>query len=164
MGERPILKIRKTTFEKSLEVTSFVLVGLMLFLSIYAWSELPDKIPVHFNFYGEPDRWGGKGSILIMPIIGFFVVKVTFFLGKAPHMFNYPVKVTKENAARLYLESRRMLILVNFELAIMLTLLHLDTILQAYEKTGIGSWVTPLLLVLILATISLTIYRMFQLK
>lgn len=164
MGERPVLKIPKTKFEKSLEMITFSFVGLMLFLSIYVWGDLPDKIPTHFNFFGKPDRWGGKESILIMPIVGFFVVKLTFLLSKAPHMLNYPVKVTEENAPRLYLESRRVFVFVNFQIALMLTVLHVDTILKAYEKGGIGSWVTPTLLVLMLGTIAITIYRMFRLK
>lgn len=164
MSERPIIKIPKTPFEKTLDVISFVLVGFMFILSIYAWSDLPDKIPVHFNFWGEADRWGGKASILIWPIIGLFLVKITFFISKAPHMHNYPVKVTKENATRLYAESKRLLVFINFLIASMLTLSHLDIVLKAYEKAGLGGWVMPTFLSLIFATMGVSIYRMVKFK
>lgn len=36
------------------------------------WRSLPDKIPVHFGFNGQPDRWTGKGwelaILILMPL------------------------------------------------------------------------------------------------
>lgn len=164
MSERPVLNIPKTRLEKSLQIVSFVLVGFMLFLSIFVWDELPDKIPVHFTAFGESDRWGGKASIFILPLIGFFVVKLTFLLSKVPHRLNYPVKITEENALKIYLESRRMLIFINFEIATMLALTHADIVLKAYEKTGLGNWIMPTFLILLFGTIGISIYRMMKLK
>lgn len=164
MSKRPVLEIPKTQLEKSLHIFSFILVGLMLLLSILSWNDLPDKIPIHFNIFGDADRWGGKASILILPIVGFFVFKLTFLLGKAPHMLNYPVKITKENAARVYLEARRMLVLINFEISMMLTFLHVDIVLNVYKKMGFGSWMMPVFFILLFGTIGISIYRIVKLK
>ncbi|MHC5596804.1 MAG: DUF1648 domain-containing protein [Nostoc sp.] len=48
------------------------LVGLVgLFgIAIYAWSTLPDTIPVHFGFDGQANGWGSKKVLWLLPIIG----------------------------------------------------------------------------------------------
>lgn len=42
---------------------------MTLFYLAAVYKELPSKIPVHFNFWGQPDRYGNKMEILILPII-----------------------------------------------------------------------------------------------
>lgn len=42
---------------------------LPLVISIFAFSLLPEQIPVHFNLAGEVDRWGSRLEIFILPIL-----------------------------------------------------------------------------------------------
>ncbi|PWA11175.1 hypothetical protein DCC39_09380 [Pueribacillus theae] len=164
MSERPVLKIPKTRLEKVLEVVSVMLIGFMFFQVFFYWSGLPNRIPIHFNARGEADGWGGKESILVLPIIGLFLFKIMFFLSKAPHIYNYPVKVTEENAPKLYLEARRMMILLNFESTLLLTSLHWETVRSAFGKDGLGAWGLPVFLLLIFGTMAISIFRMFRLR
>lgn len=164
MSERPVLKIPKTRLEKLLEVISIIFIGFMFFQVFYYWSDLPNRIPIHFNAKGEADGWGGKESILVLPIIGLFLFKMMFFLSKAPHIYNYPVKVTEENAPRLYLEARRMMILLNFECTLLFASLHWETVRIAFGKAGLGAWGLPVFLILIFGTMGISIYRMFRLR
>ena len=42
---------------------------MTLFYLAAVYKELPSKIPMHFNFWGQPDRYGNKIEIMILPII-----------------------------------------------------------------------------------------------
>ena len=42
---------------------------LPLVISIFAFSLLPEQIPVHFNLAGEVDRWGSRLEIFILPVL-----------------------------------------------------------------------------------------------
>jgi uncharacterized membrane protein len=40
---------------------------LMILGNVMAWPHLGDRIPIHWNFKGEVDSWGGKGMIWLLP-------------------------------------------------------------------------------------------------
>jgi uncharacterized membrane protein len=41
-----------------------------LALSIACWNSVPDRIPVHWNLHGEPDRYGSRlEGLLVMPAL-----------------------------------------------------------------------------------------------
>ena len=69
---------------------------------ISIWGNIPDKIPSHYNAAGVVDSYGGKGSILIMPIVGaglyIMMTVVSFF----PSVWNTPVKITEKNYLFVY--------------------------------------------------------------
>lgn len=52
-----------------------MLIGMVLILVLsyvvtaMVYSELPDKVPMHWNIKGEIDRWGGRESVWILPTI-----------------------------------------------------------------------------------------------
>lgn len=52
----------------------FVVAGLIQAWRMYRF--LPARIPIHFGFRGEPDGWGKRGMIWLLPIIS--VVMVAF--------------------------------------------------------------------------------------
>jgi len=40
----------------------------------FIWQQLPDRVPIHFNFEGVADNWSGKGFLFFMPTgLGAFV-------------------------------------------------------------------------------------------
>lgn len=44
--------------------------ALMVLASLYAWSRVPEALPVHWGLSGQPDRYGGRLEALgIMPLI-----------------------------------------------------------------------------------------------
>ena len=96
------MKIKNNLADNIMEVICLILmVGIVLYL-ILVWNKLPDKIPAHYDWAGNVDRWGSKGELLILPIMtwimyGFFSVVELF-----PKAWNTGVKVTEENQARVY--------------------------------------------------------------
>lgn len=164
MSERPVLKLPKTLSEKILDLLSILfLLGIYGYI-IVNWSEIPDRVPTHFNFAGEPDSWGGKGSVLVLPIVATFLFKTMFILSKFPHIFNYPVEVTPENAEGMYRNSRKMLIVMNFFLTFFLAIGAREMINVAQGKEGLGMWYMIGMLVSIFGTMGYYMYKMFKLR
>ena len=60
------MKIKTTAADMIMEIAGLVLmIGASAGILIY-WPSIPDKIPMHYNFAGEIDRWGGKGELLFL--------------------------------------------------------------------------------------------------
>lgn len=76
-----------------------VILGFVLVSANYG--ELPAEIPIHFNGKGEVDGYGPKAMLWILPVINFGMFALLGWAPKTPFsMFNYPVTITEENAAR----------------------------------------------------------------
>ncbi len=58
---------------------SYLFSFLILVLGVYAYLHLPQKVAVHFDLHGNPDRYGSKTEILGVFLI-FFVVSFVFSL------------------------------------------------------------------------------------
>ena len=50
----------------------FVVASLVQAARMYRF--LPARIPIHFGFRGEPDGWGSRGMIWLLPIISVLMV------------------------------------------------------------------------------------------
>lgn len=53
--------------KKELPLIAIVLLPF-LYLA-YIWNQLPDKVPVHWNFKGEIDRYGDKAERILIPVL-----------------------------------------------------------------------------------------------
>jgi uncharacterized membrane protein len=52
------------------EIVSLILLLSMFVLAGITWPAAPERIPVHWGFSGEPDRYGGKfEGLLVIPLI-----------------------------------------------------------------------------------------------
>lgn len=48
------------------------LIGIVIFpftYLAYVWSNLPNKVPIHWNLKGEIDRYGDKSELILIPIL-----------------------------------------------------------------------------------------------
>jgi uncharacterized membrane protein len=152
MGDRPKLKIPWSPLEKGLEVASLLGLAFLLWITFSAWAGLPDKVPVHFGFTGQPDRWGDRNTLVLLPVVALFVgALITLFEG-LPNLYNYPVKVTEENSERLYGLGRSLLIWV--KALIIWTFAYIQwTMIQVAKglTSGLAWYYLPALVGIILA-------------
>ena len=66
------------------------------------WHSLPEQIPIHYNAAGEIDGYGGRGSLLLMPIIGLVMDLTIVLTSRFPQTWNTGVRVTVLNRVRVY--------------------------------------------------------------
>lgn len=85
------------------------LLVMFLLVALY-WKQLPELIPTHYGIDGQPNAWGGRGSILFSPLLSLFVfASLTGVRFLPASMYNFPVAVTEENRERLLYLSRHLL-------------------------------------------------------
>jgi len=63
---------------------------------------LPESIPTHFDFAGRVDAWGDKTDILLLFGLSILFYAGLTWLSRYPQKFNYPWKISENNAERQY--------------------------------------------------------------
>jgi len=109
MNERPKLKIKKTAWEYVLDGIGLLAFLASLFYIFYMWSVLPVEIPIHFDVHNEPNGWGSRGVLFIIPAINLPMWVGMLFLDQYPHKHNY-IWLTEEN---VYCQYHNSILLAN---------------------------------------------------
>ncbi len=98
------LKQRKlkdyTRYWLEIAVVVFTLVPFAVLY--YFFSQLPDQVPVHWGFNGQPDRWEAKSLIMVFAplLVGLFVQIPVFFL--KGETIKARMRVPLENAEKVF--------------------------------------------------------------
>ncbi len=98
-------------------IMCLIFLGFAFYFPLANYDLLPDPIPTHFNFYGEPDGWSKKNlaNVLLGPIILgitiFSMLGLTFLMLKIDDprkLINLPIsKQKKENLSVETVEEMR---------------------------------------------------------
>ncbi len=138
----------------------------MWILAIYAYSTLPQEVPVHFGFGGKPTRYGGKTTFFILsalfsiaPVIFLLITKYRFTLiNRHPYLVNLPAFFT--NLTKIPEKRRSFWINRYFEgvlvlgLVLTLTLFIMEVGIYLGELSGkLPLWFLPFSLLLPLGLI-----------
>lgn len=162
---RPIIKIEFTLNDKLIEIFSWLLFVLMWVIPIISYSLLPDTIPTHFNAAGEADDWGSKLSVYILPVIGTLLFILLTVINRFPHIFNYSVEITQENALRQYTNATKLIRVLKLVLMVTFNMIAVFTIRSAKgESNGLGLWFLPVTLTLIFVPTIYFIIKMYKEK
>lgn len=146
-NKRPRIKVPFETVDVIIEFISITLLILMWVYCIVNYMELPDTIATHFNGAGEPDGYGSRQTVWIIPIIATVMYIGFFILNKYPHMHNYMVNITEENALKNYKFSTRIVRVVNFLCVLLMTYITYMIVESAFGKQfNLGTWFVPLVI------------------
>lgn len=89
-----------TRYETQLNYVTVALLAGLLSLSVYGVTMLPDRIPVHYNLNGEPDRWGSPTTLLIPPFLCLLIEGLLWAVRRVPpELMNFPGLRTPDNVA-----------------------------------------------------------------
>ncbi len=163
--KRPVIQIPRSGFDKFLDL--LILVGLvfMVLLPLYYYNQLPDQIPIHFNGKGEADGFGSKNLIFLIPVIGLTNGLIIKKLNNYPHKFNYPVKITEQNAFIQYSIATRMMRMLNTFIILMMLYICYSQIRNALgQQSGLGQWFLPLFITAIFIIVVIPIYQSYKYK
>jgi len=143
--ERPKLKLPFQSIDIVIELASITVLLLMWVHLILEFGNLPDSIPSHFNAAGEPDNYSNKLFLWFLPALASVIFLGLFLLNRFPHLHNYMVNITEENALRQYRFSTRVLRVVNFLCGLIFAYINYQIILGATNNAsdlGIGFVIT----------------------
>jgi uncharacterized membrane protein len=161
MEERPKIKLELTTADKTFEIIGWLLVISVWGLTITNYANLPETIPTHYNGAGQADGFGGKATILTLPLIATVLFVGLTILNKFPHIFNYPTNITQDNALRQY--ATRMIRYLKLIIVVIFGLIEFKTIQNANgQADGLGIWFLPMTLGLIFIPLIYFVVKLFK--
>lgn len=151
----------RQAYPLKLELLPLLLVALGVYLVVASYSDLPARIPVHFNAAGDPDRWGSRGMLLLLVVAQVLLVylNTTFFSVLMAVVADF----RQGEAARATV--LRLLFWVKTLAAGLLTYLLYQGIQVAQARQpGIGSawWLFLVALALLSGYFLLKLWRMFR--
>ncbi|MDK2909930.1 MAG: hypothetical protein PWR20_1497 [Bacteroidales bacterium] len=138
---------------------ALVLLSLVVLwtISFKAYQQLPTSIVVHFDAAGQPDGFGHKWSILIMPGLATVLAISMFVINRFPYIFNYPVKITPENALFQYTMATRLMRWINLLTTILLGMVNWMMIASASGHFS-KLWIAVILVFTVLMFVPFIIY------
>ena len=118
---RPVLPAPWTPLDIALEACAAAGLLAQLAWMLPRLPHLPDKVPVHFDFSGRPNRWGSRSELAVLPVVALVMYTLLTVIARLPHLANYPIKITPENAAHQYRMTTVMLSVLKVEIMWLLT-------------------------------------------
>lgn len=143
---RPKLKPKLTKTDYLLEAAVFLGLASIWILAITAYHSLPEIIPTHYGFNGQADDWGSKAAIFILPVISLVMIIGMSILNRFPHIFNYPLKVTEENAMQLYRKGTLLIRIIKVIIVILFMFIEW-LICDVPENNQLPVWFLPVVLI-----------------
>jgi len=115
-NQRPVISLGLSPADLAVELAGAIAILVSILLIVEFWGVLPDRIPIHFGFRGLADAWGDKMTIWMLPTVATVIFVVLTAVSRYPHTFNYPVRITEQNARRQYLLGRSLLVWLKAEI------------------------------------------------
>lgn len=141
---------------KTLETIALGALGLLFWITynaLYGPNPLQGRIPVHFDFAGQPNGWGSPSSLLLLPAAAVSLYLLITLVSQFPGSFNFPVRVTTENRPRLEALARQTILSLKVELVCLFAWIQWSIIDGARQGTfSLSPWLVPLPLAAIVAT------------
>lgn len=162
MSSRPKLKIIPSPTDMVVEAVAFLGFALLLVAVVY-YPQLPERIPMHFNFAGKVDAWGAKSGLLPLIWIGIGSYLLLTIISRFPHIFNYPVAITPENAERQYRNAVSLMRWLKMETMWLMVYITWVIFQVAQGKaSSMSSALTPIVLVVIIGTCIIFLVRAYR--
>ncbi len=125
---------------------------------------LPDReCPIHFGLTGQPDGFGSKTILLVLPATAIVLYLALTVVARYPAYFNFPVPVTDLNRQTLRDLAVDMLGWLKAEIVWIFAWLTMAAVSTAIGNgSGLGAAFAPVSIGVVAATIAMFCYRMFQ--
>ncbi len=165
MSTRPKPVIGLSSLDRWLEISGYGMLLLMWAGTIFAYLKLPVTIPIHYNLEGKADGYGNKIFLLLLPAIPTIIFFGITFLSRYPHIFNYMVTITEENALKQYTMAVRLLRFLKLSVVLIFFVDVLFTYIFTNDITkGPGGWDIVFIFFVLLAPTLFYIANSFRAK
>lgn len=105
--KRPLNDIETTSFDKLLDRISFLFLFIQFLIVGLFYASLGDTVPIRFDGAGEVSATGSRAAIFLVPVVSALLYVMFLYMYKKPHTYNYPIRITPENAAFHYKKAVR---------------------------------------------------------
>ena len=158
---RPKIKVPLEGLDVIIDLLSVAVLILMIIYAIMSYSELPETIPSHFNAKGEVDGYSEKSMFWLLPTIGFVLFIGLYIINKYPHLHNYMINITEDNALKNYRLSTRIVRFTNLFIMLIFGFITFTIAQSAKGNTSnLDSWILPFIIgISIILPITILIYQ-----
>jgi hypothetical protein len=134
-----------------------------IFVVVFNYRELPQRIPTHFGVSGAADGWGDKSSLWIIVGLACFLYAVLSLMRfLPPKLMNVPV--SEEHRAAAIPISLEMVGWIKAEITFMFAYIVWSAVAVVQgQSQGLGAWFLPVTLVAIIGTSLFYSLRMIRL-
>ncbi|MCG6187002.1 DUF1648 domain-containing protein [Maribellus maritimus] len=161
MEKRPRILINLTLIDYFFEIIGAIGMVCLILLPVYYFNDLQSQMPKHFNTLGQVDSYRNRGIIWLLPAIGMFLYVGLSILNKFPFAFNYPTKVTNENAEKLYTPGTRTIRLLKLIVILLFAFLNFKTLETGLNRaTEVGKYFLAIFLIVFTILMVTMIYKM----
>jgi hypothetical protein len=144
-----------TVFDWLLESLAAALLVVTVVSLLSGYAALPETVPTHFGASGAPDDTGRKATLLLLPGVHLFLYVLLTAIAPFPWTFNFPWKITSENAPRQYRLAQLLVRSLKAELGLLLAYLTVQSIRVAHgAAAGLGVVFLPLVSALLFGTVA----------
>lgn len=153
-GKLPKIEIIPTQQDKIVEALSIVGLTVLFLLPLLFYNQLPERIPIHFNAAGDPDGYSGREGVWLLPGIGLVLFILLTAINRSPETFNYPTKITLENAESKYRNAMQMIRWMKLIILVMFIYLTWMMVQVGLGKTeSLHSWFVWVFITVIMGTV-----------
>lgn len=153
-------------WRRVLDISGILLWLVALMSIIINYQSLPNHIPSHYNFSGNPDAWSTKSFIFIVPVIGIILWLAIHFFMKSPNVdkyINVPSMNGKPSQAQIE-NGKNLIYVIKFEMMALFTFIVIKDIYTALGRPfNVGIAETILILGVFVITIFVFLYKNFKL-
>lgn len=165
METRPKIRPEPSPLDIIIEIAGWLALSVLWIIILYNYRKLPGAIPVHYNAAGQVDHYGAKATIFLLPALGTVLFIGMTILNRFPRIFNYPVRITEENAFRQYTMVTRMVRYLKLSIILIFTITTWNTLSIAFGRQNrLGILLLPLILFMIFVPLGYYIYKSFKSK
>jgi len=148
---------------ETITLSAFAVLLWITLSALYGPSPLPERIPIHFGIDGQPNGWGSPAGLWLLPPIAAVVYAGMTLVTRFPSAFNYPVRVTAANRARLEAVIFQMVAWIKTEVVCLFTFIQWCVVQSARQgKLVLSPLVVPLFIAAIFITIGWHFVAMFR--
>lgn len=154
------MKLKNNKIDWIIEIMCLtLLIGLTAYL-IFHWGSIPDKIPAHYDWEGNIDRWGNKSDLIFLPMMSWFLYLLITGLQQVPLVWNTGVKITEENEERVYRTLKYMLETLKLIVVADLTYITVHSLMGK----SLSGWFAMIVPVAVSGDLIFWIVRLYQVK
>lgn len=161
-SKRPVLDLKLSPQDTIIELACICILIISWVYAAVQYPKLPVVIPTHYNLNGVVDGYGPKSTTWILPAVGTGITLLLTFLNRYPHVFNYPVQITKNNAEYIYTKATKMIRYLKLAILLIFFIIDINSIRLA--QTGhsfIGRWFAGTVIILLFVPTIVFLYSAF---
>lgn len=149
-----------TKTDKIIESSSLLMLIAIWGLAVKNYANLPEYIPMHFNFSGKVDRFGGRITIFAIPFLSTVLYIGLTLLHLFPKLLKYQASITIANKQLLFITAMRMIRYLKLIVVLLFGYNLYATIQYSNGITnGLGVWFLPVTIIVMCLP---TIYFIFM--